>query len=187
MSKRHQGNPFQNPFDEADEGSPFDLKMGKHGLAISIDVGRLAEMMAEGSVDGEDEFTRDPDKTLFANLIDYSRTHKNTDLIRGVERESDCCSADARDGLILAVPTLDAAETAVAHGANNTPETVVILAVDAHVDEALELKLDVASLERHVNHCTEVLAFIRQRNAEHPEQVARMRAAELARTEKGTD
>jgi hypothetical protein len=91
-------------------------------------------------------------------------------LVRSARRESPCCPGGhgALDGVVVAVPSDEGVDFLTEMGItrDDSARTILMFAVDEHKGREVQISLDVAALERHVNHCTEALAFVRRRNEE---------------------
>ena len=86
-------------------------------------------------------------------------------LARMARRVTGCCpiAKDRRDAIVVVVPTPAqvARKQELEHPA---PErTIELVAIDEHRSIALTVSMDLESMERHVNHCTEAIAMVRAR------------------------
>ena len=101
----------------------------------------------------------------FSALAERLHTSTGMGIVRASQRVTPCCHEGAhRDGIIVTAFSPATVVEATDAGSTTAATTVNVYAVDEHAGRVLLLMLDVESLERHVNDCTEVLAYVRRRN-----------------------
>lgn len=129
----------------------------------SPEVSTVLQQLAASAVARMSARTRETTEGMAARL---SATG-NFGLIRWSRRVGACCPSGERDGIIvMGIGEQGLERAAASDGAMFSPErTVLIIAVDEHSGQYVRLSMDVESMEQHVNNCTEVLAYLRDRAA----------------------
>jgi hypothetical protein len=90
-----------------------------------------------------------------------------TGIVRASRRVTACCcDGEHNDGLVVAVRTAGRVLKSKEEGSPHPEAAVFVFAVDEHFGNEVVLSMDVESMERHVNNCTEALAYVRRRNEE---------------------